>query len=208
MSISVFISWYNMEWSPELGKSVLYDNMFTYAMILALIILPFFICIFFTLRVDALHEDNFSRRYGALYSGLKYEDKKGLLTNRTLTMLFPLFFVLRRLIFSAAALFLSQYPVLQLISLYYVTTLMIIFLMWHMPFEEPWDNLTEVFNEVTTILLLYFMNTFSDFVPEASQRYQNAWFFIAILSVNILFHLSFLAKGILDELLLKCERRK
>ena len=129
MSISTFISWYNLEWSPELGKSVLYCNIFTYTMILVLITFPFFILIFYSRRADSLHEERFTRRYGAIYEGLKVEDKKDKLTNRTVTMLFPFFFVLRRLIFCAAALYLGRYPALQLLILYFVTTGMVIFLM-------------------------------------------------------------------------------
>ena len=52
------------------------------------------------------------------------------------------------------------------------------------------------------------MMTFSDAVPEASVRYQLAWFFIVIVSINVLFHLLSLAKSMCRDLLNKCKLRK
>lgn len=198
MSISLFIGAFNMEWSAELGRSVLYSNFFTLSICIIILLLPIFICVYYTLYVDALHEDEFSSRYGALYEGLKIEDREDQLYNRTITMLFPLFFVLRRLIFCFAAIFLAQWPALQLLVLFYVTTLMIIYLMWYKPFEENFYTGIEVLNEITVIFLLYFMMMFTEWIPQAEQRYFLAWFFIFIVSLNVSIHLFFLAKGVFD----------
>ena len=91
--------------------------------------------------------------------------------------------------------------------MFYVTTLMIIYLMWFKPFEENFYTGIEVFNEITVIFLLYFMLTFSDWVPSSEQRYDLAWLFIAIVTLYISVHLFFLAKGVFDNLRLKSKQR-
>jgi len=206
MTISLFISMYNMEWSPELGKSVLYNNVFACTVCLGTVLLPFFICFYYSWYSDDLHEAEFASRFGALLEGLKLEDGEDELYNRTIAMLFPLFFVLRRLIFCAAAVFLARWPSLQLLVMFYVTTLMVIYLMWFKPFEEKFYTFIEVCNEITVIFLLYFMLTFSEWIPSSEQRYDLAWYFIVIVSLNISVHLFFLGKGVFDSLRLRCKR--
>ena len=70
--------------------------------------------------------------------------------------------------------------------------------MWFKPFEENFYTGIEVLNEITVIFLLYFMLMFTDWVPSSELRYDLAWFFIAIVALNVSVHLFFLAKGVFD----------
>ena len=67
---------------------------------------------------------------------------------------------------------------------------MIIYLMYWWPFHTPLFTKIEVFNEVTTLLLLYHLFMFTDWLPKAKLRYLMGWSFIAITVVNLMFHLS------------------
>ena len=103
-------------------------------------------------------------------------------------------FVLRRIGFMVAAFCLSSWPVFQLMAMSYITTAMMIYLMWYKPFEDNFFNYIEVMNEITAILLLYVMFSFTDWIPDAGNRYDYAWFFIGITSLNLLVHIFFLMK--------------
>ena len=107
---------------------------------------------------------------------------------------FPLAFVLRRIGFMVAAFCLASWPVFQLMAMTYITTMMMIYLMWNKPFEDNFYNYIEVMNEITAMLLLYVMFSFTDWIPDAGDRYGYAWFFIGITSLNLLVHIFFLMK--------------
>jgi len=105
-------------------------------------------------------------------------------------------FVFRRVLFIAASMGLTEYPVFQLQAMFYVTTVMIIYLIWYWPFEDNFYTMIEVMNEVTALFMLYFMLAFSDWNPSAELRYTYGWFFIAICMLNLIVHLFFLKRNL------------
>ena len=115
-------------------------------------------------------------------------------------------FVSRRLIFVVLVILCLDLPLLQLMATFCVCTAKIIYLLWFMPFEETLVNLLEVMNEITTILMLYVMLTFSDWVPSPELRYQLGWIFIGVLVLNTVVHIYFLISGLYREWRLKWRR--
>ena len=73
---------------------------------------------------------------------------------------------------------------------------MIIYLIWYKPFESNKITRSEVMNEVTVLLLLYFMLAFTDWRPSGEERYFYGWFYIAFSSLNLLIHIVFLIREI------------
>ena len=67
-------------------------------------------------------------------------------------------------------------------------------------------------NEITSLLLLYHMLCYTDFVPEASTRYIMGWSFILVTCSNLVFHFIMLGKNSLVNLkakfIIKCSRKK
>lgn len=72
---------------------------------------------------------------------------------------------------------------------------MVIYLCIWEPFDDPIFNKIELMNEITSIILLYHMFSFTDWVPEASDRYIMGWSFIVFTSLNLICHLIILARN-------------
>ena len=71
---------------------------------------------------------------------------------------------------------------------------MIIYLVYFFPLKERKMVKLETFNEITTVVLMYHLMCFSNFVPEAETRNQIGFSFIGIASMNILVHFYLLAR--------------
>lgn len=69
---------------------------------------------------------------------------------------------------------------------------MIIFLQWTRPFESNFATNMETFNEVVTLLTLYLMMCFTDFVPDPAIRSECGKIFIGIICAYAVVHIFFL----------------
>lgn len=72
---------------------------------------------------------------------------------------------------------------------------MVIYLLTFWPFEDPIFTKIEVMNELTSILLLYHLFTFTDWIPDASKRYMMGWSFIVIMACNLGVHFFILSRN-------------
>ena len=69
---------------------------------------------------------------------------------------------------------------------------MIIYLVYWRPLNSHFANMMETFNEVTCVILMYHLQLFSDFVPEAETRSHVGTSFIVVIALNISVHLYFM----------------
>ena len=109
------------------------------------------------------------------------------------------YFYLRRLLFSICCVYLINYPVFQ-IQLYMAFSLAnLIFIIIAKPFTTKKANYTEIYNEVTILAVSFVLFSFTDFVPNTSTRQVAGYFLIAIVLLNILYHLlTLLASNIIS----------
>jgi len=119
--IAVCIGLITMQWGTDLGWTVLYCNCFTIAICAILIGLPLFMLVFYCAKVDQLDDAVFRARYGTLYEGTKIEagedeSEADCKRKRQRSILLPLFFVLRRVIFVAITIMLAEWPVFQIMG--------------------------------------------------------------------------------------------
>lgn len=95
---------------------------------------------------------------------------------------------------------------------FYLTTGIVIYLLWCWPFADNFFTRIEVMNEVTSMLMLYVMLVFSDWVPEPLVRYDFGWIFIGLFCTNVCVHVFFLLRDMFKYRLLKlykkCKRNK
>ena len=94
-------------------------------------------------------------------------------------------FVFRRLIYALNIVFLQGSTVAQLFVQFFCCLLMLLFIIDVNPLNQPFLNRIEIFNEVTLLILSYFLFFFSDFVPNVYMRYALGWAFIFIAVLNI-----------------------
>ena len=69
---------------------------------------------------------------------------------------------------------------------------MIIYLVYWRPLNSHFANMMETFNEVTCVILMYHLQLFSDFVPEAETRSHVGTSFIVVIALNVSVHLYFM----------------
>ena len=99
------------------------------------------------------------------------------------------YFYLRRLLFSICCVYLINYPVFQ-IQLYMAFSLAnLIFIIRAKPFTTRKANYTEIYNEVTILVVSILLFSFTDFVPNTSTRQAAGYSLIAIVLLNMIYHL-------------------
>ncbi len=81
--------------------------------------------------------------------------------------------------------FLKGSTVAQLFVQFFCCLLMLLFFTDVNPMNQPFLNKMEIFNELTLLILSYFLFFFTDFVPSVYMRYTLGWAFIFITVLNI-----------------------
>ena len=78
---------------------------------------------------------------------------------------------MRRVAFIVNALIFRKNLWPQLAIQNFISLFMCMYLQWYRPFATKFTNNIETFNEVTILVLTYFLFCFTDFVPESETRY-------------------------------------
>lgn len=74
----------------------------------------------------------------------------------------------------------------------YLSVFLLIFLGWSRPLDSNFANNMEIFNEVISILTLYCLMLFSDFISDPAARAVCGYGFIAIVCLYAAVHIFFL----------------
>ena len=128
-------------------------------------------------------------------------------------------FFIRRLVFVLSIMYMSDYLLCQIALQIAISLIILIFLLLWQPKKNKFENKKEIFNELTILVLIYFVLSFTGAEPDAEKRAMIGRCIIALSSVNIIFHLVLLIKDcilkIIDTvrrafkwLLSKCKRNK
>lgn len=120
--------------------------------------LPFLSLAFFWRFFGKLDNDNVSSSLGSFYDDLKLNSKTAVLYNAI--------FLFRRLTLPLVLVFLAAYPYLQVMFMIFQNLLVLIYLFEVRPFETPFMNRLEIFNEACVLVSTYMILLFSDFVGD------------------------------------------
>ena len=164
-----------------------YCTVFTIVFTLAVLILPVFASVFYYFKIDSVEEEVFREKYGTLYEGLQLDmaaDK------RKSALIFPFLFITRRLTFMASVIFMAHFTWSQIAIQFAASFIMIIYFGFVWPFESVSITRLEIFNELISILLCYFMLTFTDWIPKPEIRYMMGWLFILVICLHLGTHMS------------------
>ena len=96
---------------------------------------------------------------------------------------------------------------MQLAVQNFVSLLIVIYLQWYMPFESHFMNNIETFNELTALVLTYFLFCFTDFVPEPETRNDLGAYYNYVSFANIGVHISTMLYDSFQKIKLSCKRR-
>ena len=101
------------------------DYIMSIILVVAIGSMPIFMVIFYLKYHAAWEDEEFNKKFGAPLDGLKKNQKSSLV--------YPVFFVIRRAIFCLVTLMLYRYVILQLILHYILTMISIVYLTTFVP---------------------------------------------------------------------------
>jgi len=161
--------------------------------------------IFYLCTFSQWTDETYDERFGAVFEGLRKDTR--------LSLLYPVIFLLRRALFSVVAIYTQELLILQIASLFFFSSVQIVFLILVEPFTEPLLQKMEIFNEICTLALVYVMVCFTD-ANKALWLTENYYdfAFMAGMAINLLVHVYFLLKNsffeIKDTIKAKCFKQK
>ena len=135
-------------------------------------ILPIFILIFYSANTERWRELAFVKKWGTVLDQTDTNPdpvKKGY--NLKWALFFPLMMLGRRIVFVITVIATPHFLLLQLALQFACAVASIIYLLQLWPLQTAGKTKLELFNECITLILLYHLMCFSDFVPEPETRY-------------------------------------
>ena len=121
-------------------------------------------------------------------------------------LLVPLSYFLRRIAMCLCLVFWIEFFWGQIAVQIMATVFVIILLQWSRPLESNFATNMETFNEVITLLVIYLLMCFSDFVGDPTMRNECGKAFIAIVIFYALVHITLLFKDVIAKLILSCRK--
>ena len=119
-------------------------------------------------------------------------------------LFWPLFFMLRRLLFVVSVIWLEKYIVFQVFLQMAASEAILIYLYYNSPFETPFLNRMEVLNECMSVVVLYFLMGFSAaYFQDPQMRYDMGYAFIVCFILYLSVPLFFILKDTLRNIRMK-----
>ena len=150
-------------------------------------------------------EENFKEKYGAILEGTseKMQDE-----GRRLLFFVPLIFFMKRVSFIISVLLLKELIWGQLAIQTFISLGMCMFLQWFRPLESEFANNIETFNDITVLVLTYFLFCFTDFVPDAEMKSKMGLYYICIGLGNMATHLFIMFGSSFIACRLSCKKKR
>ena len=153
----------------------------------AIVIFPLAVLAWYLCKFHQWSDEQFENRYGATLEGLRKDHRS--------SVIYPVLFITRRVMFAFVAIVAFDYLFVQFFSLLAMSTIVVVYLTECRPFEESKMLYLECFNEVTTLSMIYIMISLCE--ANHSIEETRIWYdvaFVVAIGMNILVHLFLLAR--------------
>ncbi|TNV73590.1 hypothetical protein FGO68_gene10502 [Halteria grandinella] len=150
---------------------------------------PLFMLFFLIYNRRKLFHDDFSKRYGSLYTDLRQSSSTVIWYN--------FLFIVRRLILVVQCQTLKDYPLQQLQIQILLSFITLVTVAHYRPYEDPFDNHLEFWNEAVVFLVLALSHFFvygqveTDANSESDFGFQIVYLILASISLNFLYVIYF-----------------
>ena len=151
-------------------------------------------------RFDKLKSKSIKRKFHPIYEMLN-------LRHGSLTFLWPVFFIVRRVLFVVAVCLLVKYTSLQIILFLYPTIAVMVILCTVKPLEDEPTNRMEIYNSVMILCMTYCLMCFTPFALDARARYTMGYVLVLLTCKNIFVNIYFVARNPMRESYLRCKVR-
>ncbi|TNV87548.1 hypothetical protein FGO68_gene6265 [Halteria grandinella] len=184
-SINSFLNLKNLHWETT-SDTICSLSALTFAT--AQLSFPFALWALLWSNFGSLVQSDQNERYGSSYFEIKTSSRAALLYN--------VLFMVRRLVYAGAAVFLDKHPPIQAFVLIASSLMHLAYIMYARPFMERTLNSMEMFNEGCILIASYHTLIFSDGIPSDNAgeiidfQYKAGWCLIGIVSVNVLVNMS------------------
>ena len=152
------------------------NHMYAYFFGFVFTAFPLFVVVQYCRNFGKLDDEKFKKVWGDLYEGLD--------TKRRVTLLFPVIFIAKRILFNMFVFYLTN-ATAQIMCMLHVSLGISCFLVHVRPFEEPLINNLEIFNEVMTVFILIEMLLFTKVYDTESGKQAASTGFYGLLGVII-----------------------
>ena len=115
--------------------------------------------------------------------------------------------MVRRVIFAVSVVVFPYQIFLQIAAHFTSGTTMMIYLGECWPFESTFATKMEIYNEVTNIILVYHMMTFTDWLDNPETRYNIGYSVLFLVCLNISIHFSYLMHDTFLRLKFSCKKK-
>jgi hypothetical protein len=139
---------------------------------LAMIFFPLFVLTFICSNKDHLLDREKMMRFGTLYDGIRVDE--------TMSALYSFWFLVRRTIFAAVVVFLSEHEYFKVMSFLWLQTLYMIYVGWNKPHLENSYNVVDKINEFALICLGYLMFLMTHYMRDQEVKYEVGWLAVFI----------------------------
>ena len=199
----------NILWLNDTSQRIRWDTSFDFfnslclvVLTLAIAIFPIFFIVFYLYNFKRWKNKSFKDKYGAVLEGLKKDSRW--------SVLYPIIFIFRRLCLIWVVTIGRKNLFLQITSLVIFSAIQVAYLATYKPKKQPLLLKLDIFNEVTTVILVDSLTVFSEGNAERSLDRNFDYFLLFCLFGNLSVHLFFLIKNVVRSLrlkILKCWRK-
>jgi len=161
-----------------------FNNIWLPFFVVALGVMPFLI-LYMRYNFDKLLEPEWADRFDVTTSELDLREDRNVL-------LWPFFFMVRRMLYALLLVFLTGYPVFQIAGMVMMTVFMVIFMGHVRPFATKFQHYNELYNECTVMILTYHLICFSNLNTDADSAYIMGFSMVFFTLQNVLINLGML----------------
>ena len=180
----------NLVESPRLDfiASVKASHYLSIAVVILSLAIPVMLIVHICSHRERLSEDKLHMKVGSLILGSKSKSKRQPKT----TIVVPIVFFARRITVVLTLIYWQEFLWGQVAVQIMMCLCMIILLQWFRPFDDAFSNNVETFNELITMMILYMLFLFTDFVGKPDTRRLLGFAYIGVILVYSLVHLTIL----------------
>jgi len=165
---------------------------FAVGILIVVLLFPVLTLVLLSINFYRLDKPELRHRFGSLYEDLDFSNR--------FSLLYHYIFAVRRIGYAIVAIFLTEWPFIQIWWFLIQSALVIIYQIKVMPFNHFLMNYLEIFNELCIAACGYHLVCLTDYADGPQLKYDAGWSMILIVLINIIFNLiviTFVSIGLL-----------
>ena len=146
-------------------------------MLIVLLAFPIWIYFFLKKKESELPQPTLKAKYDSVYQNVDYFKNSALA--------YTSYFLVRRFAFAAIIVLCGASIVLQVFLADIMSTLLLVFFLSVCPMNDFVNNAVQIFNEAVVLICIWLMFHWTQYVSNAQERYDLAWYFLYFVGFNV-----------------------